>query len=409
MEYSHGTAFAHNRQIYLVDPAEIHALVVASGLDLATAPQLLGIEIKDASNEWTAALKSLCPGVWVLARRAPRAVIVHPASQNGGRDSTSWMSTLFGDDLCAPVDQIRLHGLITRPTRVIIFELGEIYRPPVERSRSSVSGIIEASELGGSHDFILHLAGPIELRLQFVARSDSSLEELNGLYPRGAMVAARTLYPVEGVPGRCYFVDNPGNIKIISCFPTTINELDQKTSSELRSLDNEQFLRKQCVAALELYNLSISKADNERDKLLALGNAADSAAAAINGLIIEFMDKSEERDISDDLHRYLSLGCKSEDVPTFTEFVGPVKLLRGDSGGLGRFATEAIAPGEIVLVSNALGYVRDIGLHANVDVFVKLLRAALTSYVHRLLLPDALWIRDDEERKGQLLEMVAER
>ncbi|EFJ37341.1 hypothetical protein SELMODRAFT_403606 [Selaginella moellendorffii] len=335
----------------------------------------------------------------------------------------------------------RLHSLITRAPRAIAFKLEDMNRLRKEQlSTSALSGTIEGFKLGGSNDFILYLSGPIEVRLLFVARSDSSLEELDALYPKGASVTVKKHFRLEG---RCV-VDNPGSVEITSCFPTTM-ELCQRTSSELRSLGNEHFLRKECLAAVELYNLSISKADNERDKLLALANAAECylelenfflalqnaekalaladatenvptlvklltrKGRALHGMLqykdavqayklalsrcsngeayndqrahlIKLMDKSEERDISDDLHRYLSRGCKSDDAPPFLDFVGPVELAPREEGGIGLFATEDIKPGKIVLLSNALGYVRDMyAEHAAVDVYVKLLRAALTS------------------------------
>ncbi|XP_024536400.1 uncharacterized protein LOC9657894 [Selaginella moellendorffii] len=348
----------------------------------------------------------------------------------------------------------------------------------------ALSGTIEGSKLGGSNDFILYLSGPIEVRLLFVARSDSSLEELEALYPTGASITVKKHLRLEG---RCV-VDNPGkvnllcfvicmstfrcsgNVEIISCFPTTMRKLGQKASSELRSLGNEHFHRKQYLAAIELYNLSISKADNERDKLLAFGNAshchlelenffcalqnAEKALAltnatenvlsvklltrkgrALHGMLkykdavqayklalsrcsnveayndqrahtIKLMDKSEERDISDDLHRYLSRGCKSDDSPAFLDFAGPVKISRRDyGGGVGLFATEAIAPGEIVLVSNALGYVRDMyAEHASVDVYVKVLRAAQKSPRTSLQL-HYLWSQIFDENNARIPPM----
>ncbi|XP_024531916.1 uncharacterized protein LOC9642320 [Selaginella moellendorffii] len=252
-----------------------------------------------------------------------------------------------------------------------------------------------------------------------------------------------------------------GNVEIISCFPTTMDELHQKTSGELRSLANEHFHMKQCLAAVELYDLSISKADNDTDKLLALGNAsecylelenfflalqnAEKALAladatenvptsvklltrkgrALHGMlkykdamqayklalsrcsieqragIIKLMDKSEERDISDDLHRYLSRGCKSNDAPTFLDFVGPVKFRSRRDGGIRLFATEDIEAGKIVLLSNALGYVRDMYTeHAVVDVYVKLVQAALKSPRTSLQL-HYLWRKIfDEDKAG---------
>ncbi|EFJ27814.1 hypothetical protein SELMODRAFT_411739 [Selaginella moellendorffii] len=162
----------------------------------------------------------------------------------------------------------RLHSLITRAPKVINFELGGMNR--LREEQLALSGTIEGSKLGGSNDFILYLSGPIEVRLLFVARSDSSLEELEALYPKGASITVKKHLRLEG---RCV-VDNPGNVEIVSCFPTTMRELGQKASSELRSLGNQHFHRKQYLAAIELYNLSISKADNERDKLLAFGNAS---------------------------------------------------------------------------------------------------------------------------------------
>ncbi|XP_024536389.1 uncharacterized protein LOC9630654 [Selaginella moellendorffii] len=252
-----------------------------------------------------------------------------------------------------------------------------------------------------------------------------------------------------------------GNVEIISCFPTTMDELRQKTSGELRSLANEHFHMKQCLAAVELYGLSISKADKDTDKLLALGNAsecylelenfflalqnAEKALAladatenvpasvklltrkgrALHGMlkykdamqayklalsrcsidqragIIKLMDKSEERDISDDLHRYLSRGCKSNDAPTFLDFVGPVKFRCRRDGGIRLFATEDIEAGKIVLLSNALGYVRDMYTeHAAVDVYVKLVQAALKSPRTSLQL-HYLWRKIfDEDKAG---------